>query len=116
MLPASASQRADSGEDDVMERKPAGGGFGDRRGRSSAADMERRKPLPPEKTHAEEFYYQKQMTSRTNVLVTLGDGEVIRGVVEWYDRDCIKVHREGAPNLLIYKRFIKYIAKENETP
>lgn len=74
----------------------------------------RKKPAPPEQTHAENFYYVKQMQSRTPVAVVLNDGEVLHGTVEWYDRDCIKLTRYGNPNLLVYKHCIKYIYKEGE--
>jgi host factor-I protein len=74
----------------------------------------RKKPAPPEQTFAENFYYVKQMQSRTPVAVVLSDGEVIRGTVEWYDRDCIKLTRYGSPNLLIYKHCIRYVYKEGE--
>jgi hypothetical protein len=33
--------------------------------------------------------------------------------VEWYDRDCIKLTRQGSPNLMIFKRTIKYVHKES---
>ena len=74
----------------------------------------RKKPAPPEQTFAENFYYVKQMQSRTPVAVVLNDGETLRGTVEWYDRDCIKLTRFGSPNLLIYKHCIKYLYKEGE--
>jgi RNA chaperone Hfq len=74
----------------------------------------RRKPTPPDQTNAENFYYVKQMQARTPVAVVLTDGETLNGVVEWYDRDCIKLTRFGSPNLLIYKHCIKYIYKEGE--
>jgi host factor-I protein len=74
----------------------------------------RRKPAPPDQTNAENFYYVKQMQSRTPVSVVLTDGEVLSGTVEWYDRDCIKLTRYGSPNLLIYKHCIKYLYKEGE--
>src|SRR5579871_1993051 len=74
----------------------------------------RKKPAPPDQTSAESFYYVKQMQSRTPVAVVLSDGETLRGTVEWYDRDCIKLTRFGSPNLLIYKRCIKYVYKEGE--
>lgn len=73
-----------------------------------------RKAAPPEQTNAENFYYQKQMQSRTPMVVVLTDGEEIRGVIEWYDRTCIKVNRNGSPNLMIYKPSIKYMFKEGE--
>lgn len=74
----------------------------------------RKKPAPPEQTHAESFYYVKQMQSRTPVAVVMNDGETFRGTVEWYDKDCIKLTRYGSPNLLIYKHCIKYLYKEGE--
>jgi host factor-I protein len=69
---------------------------------------------PPESTNAENFYYQKQMQGKTPMVVVLRDGEKIHGVIEWYDRNCIKMNREGAPNLVIYKPSIKYMFKEGE--
>src|SRR5881628_2316913 len=62
-----------------------------------------RKQIPPEQTNAEAFYYLKQMNSKTPMVVVLNDGEELRGVIEWYDRTCIKVNREGAPNLMVMK-------------
>jgi RNA chaperone Hfq len=73
-----------------------------------------KKPAPPEQTHAESFYYVKQMQARTPVKIVLMDGEVLNGTIEWYDRDCIKLTRNGNPNLLIYKHSIKYLHKEGE--
>ena len=74
-----------------------------------------RKTPPPEQTHAENFYYQKQMQSKTPMVVVLKDGEEIHGVIEWYDKRCLKVNRAGGlPNLLIYKPNIKYIYKASE--
>jgi len=74
----------------------------------------RKKPTPPEQTNAENFYYVKQMQSRTPMVVVLQDGENIHGIIEWYDKYCIKVNRIGAANLLIYKANIKYLYKESE--
>jgi sRNA-binding regulator protein Hfq len=74
----------------------------------------RKKPAPPEQTHAESFYYVKQMQGHTPVAVVLNDGETLHGTVEWYDRDCIKLTRFGSPNLLIYKHCIKYLYKDGE--
>src|SRR6202047_665447 len=74
----------------------------------------RKKPAPPEQTHAENFYFVKQMQARTPLAVVLNDGEPLRGTVEWYDRDCIKLTRFGSPNLLVYKHCIKYMYKEGD--
>ena len=74
-----------------------------------------KKQAPPEQTNAENFYYQKQMQSRTPMVIVLRDGEEVRGIIEWYDRNCLKVNREnGEPNLMIYKPAIKYMFKEGE--
>lgn len=75
---------------------------------------QRKKPAPPEQTNAESFYYIKQMQARTPMVVVLETGESIRGVIEWYDRGCIKVHRANEPNLLIMKRAIRYMYKQSE--
>jgi len=75
-----------------------------------------KKPTPPEQTNAENFYYQKQMQSKTPMVMVLRDGEEIHGIIEWYDKTCIKVVREdGGPNLMIYKPAIKYMFKEEES-
>ena len=76
--------------------------------------MQRKKPAPPDQTNAENFYYIKQMQSRTPMVLVLDEGEIIRGVIEWYDRDCLKVHRIKDPNLLIMKSAIRYMYKEGE--
>jgi host factor-I protein len=75
-----------------------------------------KKPAPPEQTNAENFYYVKQMQSKTPMVLVLQDGEEIRGVIEWYDKSCLKVHRTSGPNLLIYKPSIKYLYKQDEAP
>jgi sRNA-binding regulator protein Hfq len=73
-----------------------------------------KKVAPPEQTNAENFYYQKQMQSKTPMVIVLRDGEEVRGTLEWYDKACIKVNRSGASNLMIYKPAIKYMYKEGE--
>jgi sRNA-binding regulator protein Hfq len=63
-----------------------------------------------ESSHAEAFYFQKQIQSRTLMVFVLEDGERIEGTIEWYDRYAIKV-RHGAVRTLIYKAGIKYLYK-----
>ncbi|MBU4203126.1 MAG: RNA chaperone Hfq, partial [Acidobacteria bacterium] len=64
---------------------------------------------------AENYYYLKQMNKKLPVAIVFIDGETVEGVIEWYDRNCIKLNREKDPNLLVYKRNIKYIHKLEET-
>ena len=73
-----------------------------------------KKVAPSEQTNAENFYYQKQMQTKTAMVVVLRDGEEVHGYIEWYDKSCIKLNRSGAPNLMIYKPAIKYMFKEGE--
>jgi host factor-I protein len=74
-----------------------------------------RKAPPADQTHAESFYYQKQMQSKTPMVVVTRDGEQLHGIIEWYDKHCIKLNRRsGQSNLLIYKSAIRYMFKEGE--
>ena len=91
------------------KRSKSGNGNGNGAGHSRFT-----KAAPPEATNAENFYYLKQMNAKTPIVVVMTDGEEIRGWIEWYDKSCLKVNREGAPNLLIQKRCIKYVFKQEE--
>jgi len=73
-----------------------------------------RKRVPPETTNAENYYYLKQMAAKTPMVIKLTDGDEIRGIIEWYDKNCIKVHRSDGPNLLVAKHVIKYMYKQND--
>jgi host factor-I protein len=77
-------------------------------------DSSKKKVHPPSETHAENYYYLKQMNKKTHMGVVFNDGETIEGYIEWYDKNCIKLNRDNAPNLLIYKNSIKYLYKLNE--
>jgi hypothetical protein len=51
------------------------------------------------------------------MVLVLKDGEEIEGTIEWYDRAALKINRRSGPNLLVLKRYIKYIYKaEERTP
>jgi sRNA-binding regulator protein Hfq len=76
--------------------------------------QQQRKIHPPTDTFAENYYYLKQMSKKTPMAVVFNDGQVIEGYIEWYDRLCLKLNRDNAPNLLIYKSNIKYMYKLNE--
>jgi sRNA-binding regulator protein Hfq len=74
-----------------------------------------KKAAPLEQTHAETFYYQKQIQSKTPMVVVTCDGEELHGIIEWYDKSCIKLNRTGGQsNLLIYKSSVRYMFKEAE--
>lgn len=66
-----------------------------------------------ESSHAEAFYFQKQIQQQTDMTVVLDDGEQLHGLLEWYDRCVIKM-RIGRQRVLIYKAGIKYLFKTSE--
>ena len=82
------------------------------RGERSMGSGGGKKPAPPDQTNAENFYYMKQMQAKTPMVIVMKDGETLEGIIEWYDKTCLKVNRDGAPNLLIFKPNIKYMYKD----
>lgn len=81
---------------------------------AARATAVQKKQAPPETTNAENFYYVKQMQTKTPIVVILQDGEELHGIIEWYDKLCLKLTRTEGPNLLIFKSYIKYIYKQEE--
>ena len=95
--------------------------------RASMADLKKRaqqprnsngknsgRPALLERTNAENFYYAKQIQMKTPMVIVLRDGEVVRGVIEWYDKACLRLGREDGPSLLIYKPAIRYMYKATQ--
>jgi sRNA-binding regulator protein Hfq len=103
-------RQRDRSSDRGSERGGDRGGDRDR-GRDRDRDTTKKKSQPSYETHAENYYYLKQMNKKVLMTIVFNDGEIVHGYVEWYDRDCLKLNREGAPNLLIYKSGIKYLYK-----
>ena len=89
--------------------RPERGDRGDRGDRNGG-----RKQPPSESTNAENFYYQKQMQGKTPMVIVLLDDEEVHGTIEWYDKNCLKLCRNGMPNVVVYKPAIKYMYKEGE--
>lgn len=79
----------------------------------SSVQVRKRQP-PPSETHAEIYYYKKQIDAHTPMVLVLDDGEEVEGTIEWYDRGALKINRRAAPNLLVLKRHIKYIYKAED--
>jgi hypothetical protein len=52
------------------------------RDRDRSAGVPAKKTPPTEQTNAENFYYQKQMQSKTPMVIVLRDGEEVRGYIE----------------------------------
>ena len=71
-----------------------------------------RRQSAPETTFRETEYIDRLSKSRTPVVVKLIDGEEVRGWIEYYDHKMVRLTREGAPNLFIFKDQIQYIAED----
>ena len=73
-------------------------------------------------SHAEVFYFQKQIQAQTRMVVVLENGDQLEGSIEWYDRYAIKLRNVGRGGLqhgartrvLVYKDGIRYIYKAGE--
>lgn len=72
---------------------------------------EHKKKVPPSETNAETFYYKKQIDARIKMVFVLLDGEEIEGVIDWYDKDALKIDRTEGPKILLLKHNIKYMFK-----
>ena len=66
---------------------------------------------PPESTGKEAEYLAKTKEDRTPVAVMLLDGQLVEGVIEYYDRAMIKITVDSGPNLFIRKDQIRYLYK-----
>jgi sRNA-binding regulator protein Hfq len=66
-----------------------------------------------ESSHAEAFYFQKQVQLQTEMTFVLDDGEELHGVIEWYDK-CVVKMRVGRSRVMVYKAAIKYLYKTSD--
>jgi len=71
-----------------------------------------RRQAAPEHTFREAEYIDRLSKSRTPVVVKLTAGEEVRGWIEYYDKDIIRITRDTQPNLFIYKSRVKYLYED----
>ena len=69
------------------------------------------KTPPPEETFEEAAYLKALGEKQKLVSIRLQGGEAVHGWIEYYDRNMLRLTREGAPNLFIFKLEIMYIAE-----
>ncbi len=72
----------------------------------------RRQQTPTESTRRETEYIDWLSKNRIPVVVKLVDDEEVRGWIEYYDRDIVRLTRDRDANLFIYKERIKYLYEE----
>jgi host factor-I protein len=84
--------------------------------RSAASGFSAKKTTktpPPDDTGMEAAYLRALGEKQTPVILKLMSGETVRGWIEYYDIGMVRLTREGAPNLFIFKHEIMYISEDN---
>lgn len=70
------------------------------------------RPRAPEQTFEEANYLRHLCDNAIPVRVRLTNNEEVAGVVEFFDHAFIRLTRDGAPNLFLFKHDIKYLFEE----
>jgi host factor-I protein len=84
------------------------------RGQQNNHNAKRGRTPPPEDTFEEAAFLKSLGEKQKPVSVKLMDGQTVRGWIEYYDRNMVRLTREGAPNLFIFKHEIMYIAEDGK--
>lgn len=71
----------------------------------------KQRAAPPDSTNQEVAYLKSLTENQQPVTIKLVDGETVSGWIEYYDRNMLRLTREGQPNLFIFKHQIAYVAE-----
>ena len=82
--------------------------------RGSPPPGKRGRTPPPEETFEEAAFLKTLGDKQKPVLVKLMDGQMVRGWIEYYDKNMVRLTRESGPNLFIFKHEIMYIAEDGK--
>ena len=82
------------------------------RSQGNSNPSKRGRTPPPDDTFEEAAFLKLLGEKQKPVTIKLMDGQSVRGWIEYYDRNMIRLTREGAPNLFIFKHEIMYVAEE----
>jgi host factor-I protein len=74
------------------------------------------KTPPPEETFEESAYLKALGEEQKLVTIRLRGGETVHGWIEYYDRNMLRLTREGEPNLFIFKSEINYVEEGDGKP
>jgi host factor-I protein len=77
-------------------------------------NFSKKRTPPPDETFEEAAYLKALGEKQKVVSLKLADGEVVRGWIEYYDKNMVRVTREDGPNLFIFKHEIVYIAEDGK--
>jgi host factor-I protein len=82
-----------------------------KRGRSGPNNKP--KSSPPEETFEEAAYLKSLCEKQKPISIKMMDGDLMQGWIEYYDKNMVRLTRNGAPNLFIYKHEIMYITEDS---
>ena len=82
------------------------------RPRENSNSGKRGRTPPPEETMEEAGFLKALGEKQKAVTIKLMDGEMLTGWIEYYDKCMVRLTRECAPNLFIFKHEIMYIAED----
>jgi host factor-I protein len=82
------------------------------RGKDAPRPAQKGRTPPVAETSQEAHYLKSLGEKQTPVSIKMVDGEVVQGWIEYYDRDMLRLTREHAPNLFIFKHDILYISED----
>ncbi len=96
-------KNGNGGKNNIKKGPPIGGG---------GKPQNKPKSRAPEQTLEEVRYLKHLIDDEVPVRVKLRDNSEVAGTIEYYDLSFIRITRQGAPNLFIYKHEIKYLYEE----
>lgn len=97
-----------------MNKRPPRRLFRSAKSRGGVSEMVLRQPRVQEQTHAETMYLTQLIQDKTPVIVKLVNDDEIFGWIEYYDKTFIRLTRDNAPNVFIYKEQIKFIIEKGQ--
>lgn len=62
-------------------------------------------------TGHEALYLRSLADRQVKVQIKLRDGEQVRGVIEYFDSNILRLTRDGKPNLFLYKHHVQTICE-----
>jgi hypothetical protein len=82
------------------------------RGRGRGRPYQRRRTPPPAATGMEHKYFVQIKETRSPIVAVLTDGRRVEGVIEYFDRDMVKITRPNGPHYFVRKEDIRYLYED----
>ena len=68
--------------------------------------------IPPDKTGKEVLFITDRISSQKQVVIKLKNGRELKGFIEYYDLDFIRLTPKQGPNEFIFKKDILFLYDE----